>query len=225
MTSPLVEANGLGRRYQQAGEAVVALNSATLRIWPGQRIALVGRSGSGKSTLLHLLAGLDQPSDGSLTWPMLGPVESLLPEKIALVFQAPSLLDSLSVAENVALPLLMAGRTKDCADRVTFALNTFGLLSLADKLPQTLSGGQMQRVAMARAIVGEPQLILADEPTGQLDQVSGHALIDALLRHLAGSECALLIATHDPVIAWRMETQWQMEHGRLSGCERSGGSR
>lgn len=224
MTSPLIEADGLGRRYQQAGEAVVALSAATLRIWPGQRIALVGCSGSGKSTLLHLLAGLDEPSDGSLTWPTLGPVESLLPEKIALVFQTPSLLDSLTVAENVALPLLMAGRGKNCAARVTFALNTFGLLSLADKLPQTLSGGQMQRVAMARAIVGEPQLILADEPTGQLDQVGGHALIDALLRHLAGSECALLIATHDPVIAARMETHWHMEHGQLSGCERAGGS-
>lgn len=224
MASPLIEADGLGRSYQQAGEAVVALSSATLRIWPGQRIALVGRSGSGKSTLLHLLAGLDQPSSGSLMWPALGPVESLLPEKIALVFQAPSLLDSLSVAENVALPLLMAGRGRDSGARVAFALNTFGLLSLADKLPETLSGGQMQCVAMARAIVGKPKLILADEPTGQLDQVSGHALLDALFRHLAGSECALLIATHDPVIAARMENHWQMEHGLLSVSEPLAGS-
>lgn len=224
MISPLIEADGLGRSYQQAGEAVVALSSATLRIWPGQRIALVGRSGSGKSTLLHLLAGLDQPSCGNLTWPTLGPVESLLPEKIALVFQAPSLLDSLSVAENVALPLLMAGHGNDSDARVAFALNTFGLLALADKLPQTLSGGQMQCVAMARAIVGEPQLILADEPTGQLDQVSGQALLDALFRHLAGSECALLIATHDPVIAARMDIHWHMEHGRLSSGERPASS-
>ncbi|MFW0754205.1 ABC transporter ATP-binding protein [Pseudomonas sp. H11T01] len=224
MASPLVEAEGLGRSYLQAGEAVVALSSATLRIWPGQRIALVGRSGSGKSTLLHLLAGLDEPSSGSLAWPALGSIESLLPDKIALVFQAPSLLDSLSVAENVALPLLMAGRDRDSSARVKFALNMFGLLSLADKLPQTLSGGQMQCVAMARAIVGEPKLILADEPTGQLDQVSGQALLDALFRHLEGSDCALLIATHDPVIAARMEIHWQMEHGLLSVSERFAGS-
>ncbi|MEO8643364.1 ABC transporter ATP-binding protein [Pseudomonas sp.] len=225
MPLPLIEAYGLGRSYQQAGEAVVALSSATLRIWPGQRIALVGRSGSGKSTLLHLLAGLDQPSSGSLTWPALGPVESLLPSMIALVFQAPSLLDSLSVAENVALPLLMAGRGSDSDARVAFALNTFGLLALADKLPETLSGGQMQRVAMARAIVGEPKLILADEPTGQLDQASGHVLLDALFKHLAGSDCALLIATHDPVVAARMLIHWQMEHGQLTSGERPGGPR
>jgi putative ABC transport system ATP-binding protein/lipoprotein-releasing system ATP-binding protein len=224
MTSPLIEADGLGRSYPQAGAGVVALRSATLRIWPGQRIALVGRSGSGKSTLLHLLAGLDQPSCGRIEWPALGPLESLLPTSVALVFQAPSLLDSLSVAENVALPLLMAGRDKDCDARVACALDTFGLLPLADKLPQTLSGGQMQCVAMARAIVVAPKLILADEPTGQLDQASAAALLDALFRHLAGSECALLIATHDPVIAARMQTHWHMDHGLLSGCEPPGGS-
>lgn len=223
MPSPLIEADGLRRSYQQAGEAILALSSATLRIWPGQRIALVGRSGSGKSTLLHLLAGLDEPGSGTITWPALGPVESLLPSKIALVFQGPSLLDSLSVAENVALPLLMAGRDRDSDARVAFALDIFGLRSLADKLPQTLSGGQMQCVAMARAVVGEPKLILADEPTGQLDQASGQALLDALFRYLAGSDCALLIATHDPVVAARMQIHWQMEHGLLSSDDPPGG--
>ncbi len=203
----------------------MALASATLRIWPGQRIALVGRSGSGKSTLLHLLAGLDQPTAGTIAWPALGPVESLLPGKIALVFQAPSLLDSLSVAENVALPLLMAAQERDSSARVAYALGIFGLLALADKFPQSLSGGQMQCVAMARAIVGEPKLILADEPTGQLAQSGAQALLDALFRHLSGSDCALLIATHDPVVATRMEIHWQIEQGLLRNSEQLAGSR
>lgn len=222
MALPLVEAFNLSRTYRQGDETLTALSSASMRIWPGQHIALVGRSGSGKSTLLHLLAGLDRPTSGSLAWPGLGRAETLLPDKIALVFQAPSLVDSLSVVENVALPLLIAGHRADSTARALQALETFGLLELADKMPDALSGGQMQRVAMARAIVGGPALILADEPTGQLDQASGQALLDALLAHVSVSGSALLVATHDPLVAARMEVQWHMEHGVLGGTESCG---
>jgi ABC-type lipoprotein export system ATPase subunit len=215
MTDVLIEAQSLGRTYQQGPMPVAAVVSATFCLHRSDRVALVGRSGSGKSTLLHLMAGLDVPTSGSIRWPALGSVDMLLPEKISLVFQAPSLLDPLTVSENVALPLLMGETNSDIDRAVQAALATFGLQDLARKLPEELSGGQMQRVAMARAIVGSPSVILADEPTGQLDQRTGHALLDALLAYLAGSKTALVIATHDPAIAERMDTVWQIERGVL----------
>ena len=215
MPDTLIEAQSVGRRYPQGGVSIAAVASATFRLRAGDRVALVGRSGSGKSTLLHLMAGLDVPTSGTVTWPALGAADTLLPEKIALVFQAPSLLEPLTVSENVALPLLMAKAAGDIGRAVADALATFGLESLARKLPEELSGGQMQRVAMARAIVGNPCVILADEPTGQLDQPTGRALLDALLAHLAGTETALVIATHDLAVAKRMDRMWQMESGTL----------
>ncbi len=213
MAEVLIDARSISRSYRLGGVPVAAVVSATLRLHAGDRVALVGRSGSGKSTLLHLMAGLDAPSEGTIAWPALGPRETLLPEKISLVFQAPSLLEPMSVSENVALPLLLAKSAGDIDAAVRAALATFGLEALARKLPEELSGGQMQRVAMARAIVGSPSVILADEPTGQLDQPTGHALLDALIAHLAGSSAALVIATHDPSIAARMDKVWRIEHG------------
>lgn len=212
----LIAADSASRSYRQGGASVVAVASATFRLHARDRVALMGRSGSGKSTLLHLMAGLDVPSSGTLTWPALGAPETLLPEKISFVFQAPSLLEPLTVSENVALPLLLAKAAGDIEAAVSGALATFGLGELARKLPDELSGGQMQRVAMARAIVGSPSVILADEPTGQLDQSTGHALLDALIAHLAGTETALVIATHDPSVAQRMDAIWRIERGVLS---------
>lgn len=216
MSEVLIDARSISRSYRLGGVPVAAVVSATLRLHAGDRVALVGRSGSGKSTLLHLMAGLDAPSEGTIAWPALGSRETLLPEKISLVFQAPSLLEPMSVSENVALPLLLAKSAGDIDAAVRAALATFGLEALARKLPEELSGGQMQRVAMARAIVGSPRVILADEPTGQLDQPTGHALLDALIAHLAGSSAALVIATHDPSIAARMDKVWRIEHGVLA---------
>jgi ABC-type lipoprotein export system ATPase subunit len=215
MPDILIEAHSIGRSYQQGGVPIAAVTSATFRLQAGDRVALVGRSGSGKSTLLHLMAGLDVPSSGTIAWPALGAPETLLPEKISLVFQAPSLLEPMTVSENVALPLLLAKTSGDIDAAVSAALATFGLEELARKLPEELSGGQMQRVAMARAIVGSPSVIRADEPTGQLDQPTGHALLDALIAHLAGTRTALVIATHDPSIAERMDTIWRIERGVL----------
>lgn len=215
MFEPLIQAQAIGRTYQQGDTDLAAVVSASFQIQAQDRIALVGRSGCGKSTLIHLMAGLDKPTIGTLNWPAFGAPDTLLPEQIALVFQAPSLLDPLTVAENVALPLLMSGKTADIDQAVAAALATFQLSHLANKLPETLSGGQMQCVAMARAIAGQPRLILADEPTGQLDRATGRALLDALLTHLAHTDTALLIATHDSIVAERMKTVWQMEHGTL----------
>lgn len=215
MNDILIEASSLSRSYQQGEATITAVESATFRLCAGDRVALVGRSGSGKSTLLHLMAGLDLPSRGTIAWPALGPPEKLLPGKISMVFQSQSLLESMTVSENIALPLLLAKSTDDIDAAVSAALATFNLENLARKLPEELSGGQMQRVAMARAIVGEPSVILADEPTGQLDQTTGRAMLDALITHLDGTRTALVIATHDPSIAARMNTIWRVEHGVL----------
>ncbi|MHB9020881.1 MAG: ABC transporter ATP-binding protein [Halothiobacillus sp.] len=215
MNKTLIHADAIGRSYAQGEAQVAAIVSATFLLKEQDRIAIIGRSGSGKSTLMHLMAGLDVPTSGTLMWPELGAPDTLLPEQIALVFQAPSLLEPLTVSENVALPLLLANSTGDIAAAVRAALATFHLQELAHKLPEELSGGQMQRVAMARAIVGNPRVILADEPTGQLDQPTGHALLDALLVHLAGTSTALVISTHDPLVAKRMNTIWQMDQGVL----------
>lgn len=126
------------------------------------------------------------------------------------------MLEPLTVSENVAVPLLMMDSARDIDKRVADALATFGLDALAHKMPEELSGGQMQRVAMARAIAGTPRVILADEPTGQLDQATGQALLDALFAHLGETDIALVVATHDPAVAGRMERVWRMEHGRLT---------
>lgn len=220
MTDNLVEALGVARSFERGGKTVEALAPTTCRVRAGDRIALLGPSGSGKSTLLHLMAGLDVPSSGEIGWPMLGDRDALRPSRVAMVFQSPSLMPPLSVVENVELPLILSGGSGDARAAAMDALDRVGLAELAEKLPQELSGGQGQRVAMARAIAARPQLLLADEPTGQLDQATGRALIDGLLGWLAGSEIALVIATHDLAIAERMDRVWRMDHGRL--CSMTG---
>jgi ABC-type lipoprotein export system ATPase subunit len=133
-----------------------------------------------------------------------------------MVFQAPSLLPPLDVVENVALPLLLQGIGGDTArDRALEALHRLDLQLIAAKLPEELSGGQVQRVAVARALVGQPTLILADEPTGQLDQESGAAVIEALVAAAAQSGAALIVNTHDPSVAGHFDHRWSMANGRL----------
>ena len=175
----------------------------------------MGPSGSGKSTLVHLMAGLVEPSAGEIHWPMLRESEALRPGKVAVVFQSPSLVPALSIVENVELPLILAGAAGNPHRVAMDALARVGLAELSEKLPEELSGGQGQRAAMARAMAVHPQLFLADEPTGQLDQSTGKALIDCLLEWLAGSRTALVVATHDPAVADRMAEVWRMDHGHL----------
>lgn len=205
-----------GRAYRRGNTPVVALVSATCAIMPGDRIALVGPSGSGKSTLLHLLGGLDTPTSGILAWPALGARETLRPGKIGFVFQTQSLLAPMTVVENVEIPLLLGQVSAEKARATALGmLERIGLESLAEKLPEELSGGQAQRVAMARALSCGPKLILADEPTGQLDHPTAQHLFDVLLAALEGTDTALLVATHDMTVAERMHTVWRMQHGTL----------
>src|SRR4051794_29904543 len=166
--SVLVRCDGVARTFGSGSAATVALQAADCVVRDGDRIALVGPSGSGKSTLVHLLAGLDTPTLGSVRRDA---------EPIGIVFQGPSLLDPLTVVENVELPLLLAGDPESRACALA-ALDQLGLRQLSDKLPEEISGGQSQRVAVARALAREPRLILADEPTGQLDHVSAELVID-----------------------------------------------
>jgi ABC-type lipoprotein export system ATPase subunit len=216
MTDVLAEAVGAGRVFGTSESKVVALKHATCRIERGDRIALVGPSGSGKSTLLHLLAGLDLPTSGTVRWPALGERETLRPSKVSFVFQTESLLAPLTVLENIEVPQLLIGSNPDEARAdAALILRALDLVELSDKLPEEISGGQAQRAAVARSLITQPELILADEPTGQLDHQTAKHLLSLLLRRIKGTDTALIIATHDPLIASRMETQWTMDHGVL----------
>ena len=215
MPDVLVEGREVTRRFGQEGSDVLALQPASFAIWSGDRIALLGRSGSGKSTLLHLIAGLDAPTGGALSWPALGRNSALRPTYIGIVFQAPSLIPTLSVVENVEVPLLVAGHISSSRARAMAALEALDLANIADKIPDELSGGQAQRVALARAIALKPRLVLADEPTGQLDQLIARQTVDALLESLKGRDTAVVVATHDPSVAEHMKTTWLMDHGQL----------
>src|SRR5438445_11333122 len=153
VAEPLVEAVGVARRCGSGASAFDAVREASCTVRASDRISLAGPSGSGKSTLLHLLAGIDRPSAGSITWPALGPREALRPGKIAIVFQGPSLLAPLTAVENVRLPLLMNGMAEREARVIADqALERLNVAELADKLPGEISGGQAQRIAIARAL-------------------------------------------------------------------------
>lgn len=213
----LVRASAVARTFGAGAHAVVAVHGVSCEVRAGDQIALAGPSGSGKTTLLHLIAGLDVPTTGTIDWPAIGGRSQLRPGPIALVFQGPSLLPPLDVVENVALPLLLLGLDRESArSAANAALVRLGLESLAAKLPEELSGGQAQRVAVARALAGSPRLILADEPTGQLDHLAGALVIDSLLDVAQHLGAALIVNTHDAAVAERFRARWWMAAGRLT---------
>jgi predicted ABC-type transport system involved in lysophospholipase L1 biosynthesis ATPase subunit len=214
---PLVRCAGAARTFGTGASATVALQPTDCEVRAGEGIALVGPSGSGKSTLLHLMAGLDRPTLGSVGWPAIGDRAELRPGPVAVIFQGPSLLPPLTVIENVALPLILDGVAESQArGSAAAALARLGLGDLADKLPEEVSGGQAQRVAAARALAGRPRLLLADEPTGQLDRESGAEVVGALLAAAEHTGAALVVATHDPTVAARLPRRWEMHSGRLT---------
>ena len=216
MDDVLVRAVSLARTYVSGGVTVTALADATFTIRASDRVALMGPSGSGKTTLLHLIGGLDTPSTGDISWPAIGPMDTLRPGPVAMAFQGPSLLPPLSVIENVALPVLLAGGTEqDARDAAARLLEVFELSELAEKLPEEISGGQQQRAGLARAMAGGPKLLLADEPTGQQDHVTGARMMEELLLEADRTGCAVVIATHDPAVASYCKTRWSVKDGRL----------
>ncbi|KDE97095.1 Lipoprotein-releasing system ATP-binding protein LolD [uncultured Mycobacterium sp.] len=210
----VVRTEHLTRCFGTGTGTVVAVRGVTVTVACHDRIALTGPSGSGKSTLLHLLAGLDEPTSGTMSWLPAEP--STARPAAGLVFQGRSLVPNLDVIENVRLPLLFAGHPeREATACAREALARLGVDALSEALPDALSGGQAQRVAIARVLASAPRLILADEPTGQLDHATAALVIDVLLRAADELSAALIVSTHDPVIARRLPTEWAMRDGRL----------
>ncbi|WP_153132563.1 ABC transporter ATP-binding protein [Dechloromonas hortensis] len=218
----LIELSGIERVFQLGDTEVHALSGLDLTIEAGEYVAVMGPSGSGKSTLLNLLGLLDRPNTG--TYRLEGrDVTTLSPdeqarvrsERIGFVFQSFHLVPRLTAAENIALPMTLAGiAAAERNKRVTQALQDFGLEHRADHRPDQLSGGQRQRVAIARATIMQPALILADEPTGNLDRQTGEEVMH-LLEALNGKGVTLVVVTHDQVLGARSRRQLAMEDGRL----------
>jgi putative ABC transport system ATP-binding protein len=208
MPLPILEFQTVRKVYGKGASNVVALDDVSFSVSPGEFIVLTGPSGSGKSTLVHLAAGLDTPTRGSVM--LAGTNLSTLDDDqlsrlrchdVTLVFQAFHLVDYMTAEENVALPLRFDGASaSDARQRAREALDSVGLSTRARHRPSELSGGEMQRVALARAVASRPKLILADEPTGNLDSVAGDSVL-ALLTSIATQGPAVLVVTHDPHIA------------------------
>jgi putative ABC transport system ATP-binding protein len=223
VSSPAVEAVDVRRSYQLDGVSVEALRGVSLRIDPGEYVAVVGPSGSGKSTLMHLLGCLDRPTSGLLRVgdrdvATLGDGElaGLRNRTIGFVFQSFQLLGRTTALDNVALPLVYRGvRRAERRERAAAALTAVGLGHRLGHRPGQLSGGEQQRVAIARALVGEPALLLADEPTGNLDTASGAeilALLDGLVRDRG---VAVVVVTHDPDVAATARRRVRMRDGLI----------
>jgi putative ABC transport system ATP-binding protein len=202
---------------------VHALSDANLCVGQGEFVAIMGPSGSGKSTLLHLIGGLDNPSDGQVL--LAGRPLALLTDdevtvirrrQIGFVFQFLNLLPTLTAAENIALPLLLDGwRMKDCMARVQELLELVGLSSRRDHSPDQLSGGEQQRVAIARALIAEPLIVVADEPTGNLDTTAGREVLRLLRRACDEKGQTIVMVTHDPLAASHADRVIFLRDGRI----------
>ena len=205
---PMVETVALTRDYEMPGGVVHAVRNVNLRIEPGQLVALRGRSGSGKTTFLSLVGALDQPTSGTVAIdgePVSGRPESELigfrRRKIGFIFQAFGLLPILSAAENVEIPLRLVGAEPRARDRrVRELLERVGLGERTNHRPHELSGGEQQRVAIARALANQPSLLLADEPTGQLDSQTGRGIMQLLQELMRTEGMTAIVATHDPTL-------------------------
>jgi ABC-type lipoprotein export system ATPase subunit len=212
----LIRCTDVTRTHGSGPAAVTAVRGVNCTLAPGMQVALTGPSGSGKSTLLHLLAGLDRPTSGTIAWPGLAGSPAGRPGVAGIVFQGPSLLPPLDVTENVSLPLLLAGvDEKEARERAELALRDAGLEELGSRLPEELSGGQAQRVAVARALASRPRVILADEPTGQLDSAHAAEVAALLLQAATQLGAALVLATHDMALASQLPVRWQMADGSM----------
>ena len=223
-SAPVVEARGLVKIYRQGGVDQRVLDDVNVTLQSGERVALLGASGSGKSTLLHLLAGLDVPTAGEVfltgkRLDTLGAAEAagLRNRALGFVYQFHHLLMEFSAAENVAMPLLIGGAAPRRARREACALlERVGLGSQADKRPAKLSGGERQRVAIARALVTHPAVVLADEPTGNLDEATGAEVYSLILELNREAGTAFLVATHDVALAHAGDRILHLERGKLA---------
>jgi putative ABC transport system ATP-binding protein len=218
---PVIEVSGLGKTVDNGGEPLMILQDISFSVMPGETVAIVGASGSGKSTLLGLLAGLDVPTAGEVRLDNLS-LNSLDEDQraklrgrlLGFVFQSFQLLPSLTALENVMLPLELTGASKASMAAGEW-LERVGLGHRLNHYPKHLSGGEQQRVALARAFVPRPQLVLADEPTGNLDAATGQQVIDLMFDLNAKEGTTLLLVTHDEAIAARCGRLLRIQSGRL----------
>jgi len=222
MTAPaILSLRGVGRRLPSGGRQLTILQDVELEIRSGEFVAILGPSGSGKSTLLALMAGLDRPTTGEVR--IDGErIDGLSEDRLALlrrhkvgfVFQSFQLLGNLTARENILLPMELLG-DGDAARRADELLGAVGLSERGHHYPSQLSGGEQQRVALARAFASRPALLLADEPTGNLDGVTGRVVLDLLVRMRAEQGSTLILVTHDPAIAERADRRIHLLDGRI----------
>jgi putative ABC transport system ATP-binding protein len=223
----VIELQGVQRVFRVGDQEVHALRDIDLSIAPGEYLSLMGPSGSGKSTLLNVLGLLDRPTAGRcrLFGRELGELDDeaqarVRRESIGFVFQSFHLVPRLTTAQNVALPLVLAEVPRaERNERVRAQLAAFGLEDRAEHRPDELSGGQRQRAAIARATIGRPQLLLADEPTGNLDRTTGEDVVGVLER-LHDDGLTLIVVTHDPELGRRAHRKLRMVDGRIVGDQR-----
>jgi lipoprotein-releasing system ATP-binding protein len=221
MTNLILQSTGLQKTY--AGLDVAVLNGIDLDVQVGEQVAIVGTSGSGKSTLLHLLGGLDAPSAGEVSIlgkPLAGMNETkrgeLRNQSLGFVYQFHHLLPEFTALENVAMPLLIRRTPRE--EAMTSAaeiLKKVGLSHRMEHMPGELSGGERQRAAVARALVTKPQSVLADEPTGNLDRHTAHAVFDLLLEMNQSQGVALVVVTHDLELSAKLKRQYKLVDGKL----------
>jgi len=219
----LLEAQKIKKTFTQGQNVVQVLNGISASFEQGQRYAITGPSGSGKSTFMHILAGLDAPTEGVILFNgtdlnTLSPVgkKELLHQSIGLVFQLPYLINEFSVLENVMLKGLIAGKKGgELYLQAHTLLVDIGLSHKADSNPLSLSGGEQQRIAIARALFNKPAFLLADEPTGNLDVATGKVIVELLLRCQAEWGMGVIVSSHDAYVSERMNTVLHLNHGIL----------
>ncbi len=223
MNNPLIRFENVTKQFQEGDQVRLVLRNLNALIQPGEFVAIVGRSGSGKSTLLNLLAGLDVPTAGEI-WINGTPISALSDrartlfrrQQIGFVFQFFNLIPTLTVRENVLLTAeLNDGSARNIHRRAQQLLEAVGLLDRANVFPDKLSGGEQQRVAMARALCADPALILADEPTGNLDAETGARVLDLLMRLVREGNKTLIMVTHSMDVASLADRILKLDHGHL----------
>jgi putative ABC transport system ATP-binding protein len=220
---PLIKARNLDKRYNRGGEEIHVLRGLSLDVSRGEFVAFMGPSGSGKTTLLNILGGLDQPSTGSvhvngvdITTKSRKALAEWRARHVGLVFQAYNLIPVLTAAQNVELPLLLTSLDKaNRRKRIEAALRIVGLKDRMNHFPRQLSGGQEQRAAIARAIVSDPEMLLCDEPTGDLDRTAADNVLELLTLLATDRGTTILMVTHDPRAADRAHRQLHLDKGVL----------